>query len=381
VFLLDVSGSMQPENKLPLVKAGMELLVEQLNENDRISIVTYAGNAGLVLEPTSGDDKETILSAIRNLHAGGSTNGEAGIKLAYTQAIRNFTEHGANRVILCTDGDFNVGVSSDDELVAMIQEKAKQSRVYLSIFGFGMGNLKDAKLEQLANKGNGHYGYIDDLREAKKVFSEELMGTLYTIAKDVKIQVEFNPQRVGAYRLIGYENRALANRDFTDDTKDAGEIGAGHTVTALYEVAPLGKVPADDAVELKYQRSAGRGRKSEARREAPEEFRNELLTVKLRYKLPDADSSVPLEFPLVDDPGRSLQASHDFNWAAAVAAFGMVLRDSQYKGQASLDLVRELAEGALGPEPSEGRREFLELARTAESLRTAGQNGAQGTKP
>ncbi|MBW3541632.1 MAG: von Willebrand factor type A domain-containing protein [Planctomycetes bacterium] len=362
VFLIDVSGSMRDANKLPLVKQGLELLVQEMTEDDRVAIVTYAGEAGVKLPSTSGDRRSEILSAIHGLSAGGSTNGEAGIHLAYTEAIQNFVEEGTNRVILCTDGDFNVGVSDDNELVKLIQDKARQSKVFLSILGFGMGNLKDAKLEQLANKGNGHYAYVDGIREAKKVFSEELTGTLYTIAKDVKIQIEFNPARVGRYRLIGYENRVLAARDFHDDTKDAGEIGAGHTVTALYELVPPEKVAEEVGREpLKYQKEQAAPAKENASEES--------FTVKLRYKLPDEDQSTLFDFPVVDAASRGESPSVDFDWAAAVAAFGMVLRNSKHKGQADLDLVRELATGARGPDAAGLRREFLDLVYTAKSLR------------
>lgn len=375
VFLVDVSGSMSRPNKLPLVQKALTMLANEMNENDRISIVTYAGSAGVKLPSTSGEHKSQIITAIQNLRAGGSTNGEAGIHLAYNQAIQNFIQDGANRVILCTDGDFNVGVSGDNELVTIIQDKAKKSSVFLSVFGFGMGNYKDSKLEKLADKGNGHYAYIDNEREARKVFVEELTGTLYTIAKDVKIQVEFNPAHVGAYRLIGYENRILAAQDFNDDTKDAGEIGAGHTVTALYEIIPADKMPAiaQDIDRLKYQ-------------PAPEVKGNdakpspELLTLKLRYKQPDEDVSVKREYP-VKNPGKDRkEPSVQTEWQAAVAAFGMVLRGSKHKGEADLRLVRELAMGSRGPDPSGRRREFIDLILTAEKL-AAGQPLAPAQKP
>ena len=255
VFLLDVSDSMRDTNKLPLVKAGMEILAGQMTEDDRVAIVTYASGAELALDSTSGQNQDRIIAAIRALRAGGSTNGEAGIMLAYQKALEHFIDDGANRVILCTDGDFNVGTSDDNDLVKLIQNQAK-SKVFLSVFSFGMGNLTDAKLEKLADKGNGQYAYVDHLAEARRVFVEEMTGMLYTIAKDVKIQIEFNPSQVGAYRLIGYENRVLAAPDFADDTKDAGEIGAGHTVTALYEIIPADKLPRPQLTEtLKYQKS------------------------------------------------------------------------------------------------------------------------------
>lgn len=372
VFLIDVSGSMRDANKLPLVKSALQMLAREMTEDDRIAIVTYAGTAGLLLDSTSGADQQTILSAIGNLQAGGSTNGEAGIKLAYEMAVRHFIDRGTNRIILCTDGDFNVGVSGDDQLVRMIRHKAA-SGVFLSIFGFGMGNLKDAKLEKLADNGNGHYGYVDTLQEARKVFVEELVGTLYTIAKDVKIQVEFNPARVGAYRLIGYENRVMAAREFNDDTKDAGEIGAGHSVTALYEIVPVDKMPPGASVDpLKYQQPRTAVDEAElAERRRVLKDKKELLTVKLRYKQPDGDRSTRLEFPLVDDPKSADEASQDLRWAAAVASFGMILRDSRFRGDANLDQVIELAESAKGADHCGHRQEFIGLVRTARSLRAS----------
>ena len=325
VFLVDVSGSMRNSNKLPLVKSALEVLAREMTEDDRLAIVTYAGQAGLHLASTAGNDQSTILSHIRSLSAGGSTNGEAGIRIAYETAIAHFQEGGMNRVVLCTDGDFNVGVSSDNELVKLITEKAR-SGVFLSIFGFGMGNLKDSKLEGLADKGNGHYGYIDSMREADKVFGEELTGTLFTIAKDVKIQVEFNPSRVAQYRLIGYENRKLKARDFANDKKDAGEIGAGHRVTALYEVVP-GSVSALSN-SLKYQ--------AKNAQPVPGADSPELLTVSLRYKQPDGVKSKLMERPLMDTDGtQESEPSAGFRWAAAVTSFGLVLRDSKFKGDAS----------------------------------------------
>lgn len=361
VFLLDVSGSMRDANKLPLVKTAMEMLVGEMTEDDRIAIVTYSGQAGLKLPSTSGQDKTRIVDAIQALSAGGSTNGEAGIKLAYEQAVGNFIEDGTNRVILCTDGDFNVGTSGNAELVTLIQDKAK-SNVFLSVFGFGMGNLKDGKLEQIADKGNGHYGYIDDEQEARKVFVEEAVGTLYTIAKDVKIQVEFNPQQVGGYRLIGYENRMLAAKDFNDDTKDAGEIGAGHTVTALYEVVPVDKLPAKKSVDnLKYQKPV--------QVNDDDKVAQELLTVKLRYKQPKEEKSTKIDFTLTDNKPRNQMPSVDFEWAASCAGFGLLLRNSQYRGQADFDLIRELAMGSRGDDESGRRREFLDLVYTAHALR------------
>ena len=375
VFLLDVSGSMQAANKLPLVKQAMTMLAEELNERDRIAIVTYAGDAGVKLASTPGSDQTRIMQSIDALQAGGSTNGAAGINLAYEEALRHFNGEGENRVILCTDGDFNVGVSNDDQLVELIQQQAK-TKVFLSIFGFGMGNLKDAKLEKLADKGNGHYGYIDDLREARRVFNEELVGTLYTVAKDVKIQVEFNPLTVGAYRLLGYENRALAAKDFNDDTKDAGEIGAGHTVTALYEIVPKGKWQKTQAVDrLKYTAAADEPAPVEVpvRTNIPAEAADDLFTVKLRYKQPTADTSVKTIDYVVDDiAGKKIVPSADFLWAASVASFGMHLKQSSHKGQWSLADLYETAQGAKGADANGRRREFLDLVQAAQRLGAGG---------
>ena len=385
VFLIDVSGSMQPENRLPLVKAGLRRLVDQLGENDRVGIVVYAGASGLALDSTNATQKDVILSSLENLQAGGSTNGGEGIQLAYALARKHFIPKGTNRVILCTDGDFNVGVTNQDDLTRLIEEESK-SGVFLSVLGFGMGNLKDSTLEKLADKGNGNYAYIDTLREANKVFVEQMTGTLITIAKDVKIQIEFNPSQVGAYRLIGYENRLLAAQDFHDDTKDAGEIGAGHTVTALYEIVPPNKLPAPTPVteeKLKYQPAKGSGVISPSpkpdptaildlpRREKdsrPRDAANELLTIKLRYKQPDADKSSLIEMPL-SDAGRSFgQASTDFRFAASVASFGMILRHSPHRGNATLDAVIELAQSSLGADKSGYRSEFVSLVRSAKAL-------------
>lgn len=371
VFLLDVSGSMQAANKLPLVKQAMTMLCEELNERDRIAIVTYAGDAGVKLASTPGSDQVRIMQSIEALQAGGSTNGAAGINLAYEEALRHFNGEGENRVLLCTDGDFNVGVSSDDALVELIQQQAK-TKVFLSIFGFGMGNLKDAKLEKLADKGNGHYGYIDDLKEARRVFNEELVGTLYTVAKDVKIQVEFNPLTVGAYRLIGYENRALAAKDFNDDTKDAGEIGAGHTVTALYEIAPKGQWPVIQEVDpLKYGTNAKEAAPVETapKKNLSPESADDLFTVKLRYKQPTADVSVKTIDYVVDDiVGKKIIPSPDLVWAASVASFGMQLRHSQFKGNWTLNDVYEAAQGVKGADANGRRREFLDLVQAAKRL-------------
>jgi len=360
VFLLDVSGSMNSPEKLPLLKAAFKLLVGQLSPEDRISIVVYAGAAGLVLPATPGSKKEIILEAIDLLQAGGSTAGGAGIQLAYKTAQENFLKNGNNRIILATDGDFNVGVSSTGDLVRMIEEKREQG-IFLTILGFGMGNLKDSRMEQLADKGNGNYYYVDSLLEAKKVFVNDLRGTLFTIAKDVKIQVEFNPAKVKAYRLVGYETRLLAKEDFANDAKDAGELGAGHTVTALYEIIPYGskeEVPGIDP--LKYQES----------RISPEAFRSkEMLTVKLRYKDPAGTASKLIERPLVDSAVALEKTSDDFRFAAAVAAFGLVLRDSEFKGKADLGQVLELAKGARGKDAFGYRAEFINLVEIASLIR------------
>jgi Ca-activated chloride channel family protein len=359
VFLLDVSGSMNDENKLPLVKRSMEMLVNQLDERDRVSIVVYAGASGLVLPPTSGADRQAILSALKRLNAGGGTNGGQGIELAYKTALENFHKEGVNRVILCTDGDFNIGVTQGGDMNRLIEEKAKRG-IFLSVLGFGMGNYKDGTLEGLADRGNGNYAYIDTFSEARKVLVDQMSGTLVTIAKDVKIQVEFNPARVAGYRLIGYENRMLATKDFNDDTKDAGEIGAGHTVTALYELIPAGQ-PVNNAPpvdELKYQLPSKDIAASD-----------DLLTVKLRYKQPDSDTSSKLEFPLKDEDRSFEKTDKDFRFAAAVAGFGMLLRDSEYKGDLTYNEVIKWAQGSLGKDEFGYRRECIDLVRNAAAIK------------
>lgn len=360
VFLFDVSGSMNSPDKLPLLKKAFQMLTAELTERDRVAITVYAGAAGLVLPSTPGDQKDEILDALGRLEAGGSTAGAAGIRLAYETAKANFIEGGNNRVILATDGDFNVGVSSDSELVQLI-EKKREEGTFLTVLGFGTGNLKDAKMEQLADKGNGNYYYIDGELEAKKVLVTELGSTLYTIAKDVKVQVEFNPAFVSAYRLIGYENRLLASEDFDDDRKDAGELGAGHTVTALYEVIPVG-AETDTAVRghepLRYQNrtlndvAVGSG---------------EMMTVKLRYKQPEGDTS-RLIVQLLERPGAEVVASDDFYFSASVAAFGMLVRDSEHKGSATLDLVLALAKDAQGADQEGYRAAFVELVEAYRGL-------------
>jgi Ca-activated chloride channel family protein len=362
-FLIDVSGSMMSMDKLPLVKESLKLLTDQLREEDRVSIVVYAGNAGLVLPPVSGDQKMQIKEAINRLEAGGSTAGGAGIQLAYKTARENFFEKGNNRVILCTDGDFNIGLSSDDVLERMIEEERK-SGVFLTVLGFGTGNYQDAKMQKLADKGNGNHAYIDQLSEAKKVLVSEFGGTLFTVAKDVKLQVEFNPQKVQGYRLIGYENRMLAKEDFNDDKKDAGELGSGHTVTALYEIVPKGvAMPATGKVDsLRYQAVLP------AITTEQQTFSNEVLAVKVRYKAPDAEKSRALSFYLKGSPEAMTAASANLRFASAVASFGMLLRNSEYKGNSTYQSVLSLAKNALGDDTEGYRKEFLQLVSRAEGI-------------
>ena len=337
VLLLDVSGSMSSPNKLPLVKQSIKMLVEQLGENDRLAIVVYAGASGLALESTTCDQGTKIMDALDRLSAGGTTNGGAGIRLAYDVATANFIKGGINRVILCTDGDFNVGTTNQSELTRLIEDKARTG-VYLTVLGFGMGNYKDSTLEKLADKGNGNYGYIDSANEAKKVFVQQAGGTLITVAKDVKIQVEFNPAKVGAYRLIGYENRLLNKEDFNDDTKDAGDVGAGHTVTALYEIVPVGvQIDLPKVDDLKYSTPNARAKAAAS---------DELLTVKLRYKQPDGNTSKLLTVPVKDGGLTLSQADADFRFAAGVAAFGMLLRESKYAGDYTRSKSNSCAFGA-----------------------------------
>ncbi len=372
VFLVDVSGSMNQPDKLPLVKESLRLLVEQLDEKDRVAIVTYAGSSGLVLPPTGGDQKERIHAAINSMTPGGSTHGSAGIQLAYEQAIAGFIPEGVNRVILCTDGDFNVGVSSPEELEKLITEKAR-SGVFLSVLGYGTGNLKDRTMETLADKGNGNYAYIDSLSEARKTLVEQMTGTLITIAKDVKIQVEFNPAQVAAYRLIGYENRLLAKEDFNDDTKDAGEIGAGHSVTALYEIVPAGVTPPPGPVDpLKYQPVPAAAAAPPPDAPAEQPAANELLTVKLRYKAPDGDTSQLIEVPVTDDEKTPLaRASAEFKFTAAAAAYGLMLRQSSYRGALTWEQIRNLAIEGKGADPHGYRAEFIQLLDKARGLQPA----------
>jgi Ca-activated chloride channel homolog len=357
VFLLDVSGSMMPPDKLPLIRTAMRMLVDTLSDRDRIAIVVYAGASGLVLPSTSGADKERIHQAIARLEAGGSTNGAAGISLAYQIAKEQFIKGGINRVILATDGDFNVGVTNQGELTRLIEEK-RASGIFLSVLGVGTGNLKDSTMEKLADRGNGNYAYLDSLHEARKVLVREAGATLVTVAKDVKIQVEFNPAHVGAYRLIGYENRLLRNQDFNDDKKDAGEIGAGHTVTALYEIAPPGEdVDVSKVDPLKYQRT-NQATPSTA-------GRDELMTVKLRYKDPDGDVSRLMSVPVKN---HTSELSQNVGFAAAVAEFGMLLRKSEYRGSSSHAEAASLARRFRGSDPDGYRAEFVRLVELAAAL-------------
>jgi Ca-activated chloride channel homolog len=365
VFLLDVSGSMQPPNKLPLVKAAMRLLVNELRPKDRVAMVVYAGSAGLVLPSTPGDQKDKILDAIERLEAGGSTAGGAGIRLAYDQAVANFIRGGNNRVILATDGDFNVGASSDAEMVQLIEEK-RRTGVFLTVLGVGEGNLQAAKMEKLADKGNGNYSYLDTITEAQKVLVHELGGTLYAVAKDVKIQVEWNPARVRAYRLIGYENRMLRNEDFTDDKKDAGEVGSGHSVTALYEVVPAG-VSTDVNIRmpdsLRYQRRSA---------QPSDAAGPEMLFVKVRHKAPDGDESRLISQAVRS--GTRASPSLDFQFQAAVAEFGLLLRNSDFRGTADLGHVITAAREARGTDREGYRAEFVRLAEAVRGIGLARRN-------
>jgi Ca-activated chloride channel family protein len=382
VFLLDVSGSMEPANKLPLVREVMKQFVRELAENDRVAIVVYAGAAGMVLDSTTGDQKQLIIDALDRLHAGGSTNGAGGLQQAYEVAMQHFIQGGTNRVILATDGDFNVGITDRGDLIDLIEEKAK-SGVFLTTLGFGMGNLKDATLEQLADKGNGNYAYIDSMTEGRKVLVEEMSGTLVTIAKDVKVQIEFNPAEVASYRLIGYENRRLAAEDFNDDKKDAGEIGAGHTVTALYELVPAKAAGRESATTDDTARQAGSSTRETQTGIDPLRYQKqvapkvdltdaansgELFTLKLRYKQPDGDTSKLIEHPVKDSGNAYRDASGDFKFAASVAAFGMTLRHSQHRGTITLDGIKELAQEGRSFDPSGYRSEFMTLIEKAQTL-------------
>ncbi len=376
VFLLDVSGSMNSHDKLPLLKRGVQMMVERLNENDMVTIVTYAGNAGLVLPPTSGDQTKKINEAIERLKSGGSTNGSAGIELAYELAQKNFIPKGTNRVILATDGDLNVGITSDSDLVKLIKNKASEG-VFLTVLGFGTGNLKDSKMEKLADNGNGIYAYIDSIREANKVLVQQMSASLVTIAKDVKLQLEFNPAEILAYRLIGYENRVMANQDFANDAKDAGEIGAGHTVTALYELVMAKQNPAEPETiipaGLKYQVASPKkplAEKQDDRKLNLSDAANsgELLTVFLRHKKPEANESELSEYTVNNVEKSFSAASNDFRFAASVASFGMLLRGSKYAGSATPQSVLDLASGSIGDDSSGYRAEFVDLVRRVGQL-------------
>lgn len=361
VFLLDVSGSMSSSDKLPLLKSSLSMLVDNMRGEDKIAIVVYAGAAGIALPSTSARKKDKILSALDRLSAGGSTAGGEGLRLAYQIAEQSFIKQGNNRVIMATDGDFNVGESSDEAMIRLIEKKRKTG-VFLSVLGFGTGNYKDSKMEKIANKGNGNYAYIDNLLEAKKVLVNEMSGTLYTIAKDVKLQIEFNPYYVQSYRLIGYENRLLDKEDFNDDTKDAGELGAGHTVTALYELIPKSSENVGTTARvdlLKYQEKA---------HTQVAKSSGEIMTIKLRYKLPKSNKSQLLEHPVPNKPKTWDSSSDDFRFAATIAAFGMLLRDSQFKGTSCFKHIISSAKAAKGKDENGYRAEFIRLAELAELL-------------
>ncbi|SEJ81609.1 Ca-activated chloride channel family protein [Dyadobacter sp. SG02] len=359
VFLIDVSGSMNEANKLPLLKQAFKLLVDQLRSEDKIALVAYAGSAGLVLPPTPGSEKKIIKDALDKLEAGGSTAGGEGIELAYDIAKKHFLPKGNNRVILATDGDFNVGISNESELQKLIEEKRKAG-IFLSVMGFGMGNYKDSHVETLADKGNGNYAYIDNIQEARKEFVQEFGGTLFTIAKDVKIQIEFNPAHVQAYRLIGYENRALRNDEFNDDKKDAGDMGSGHTVTAIYEIVPKGTqttyISATDALKYQQNNAPATGNS------------DEMMTVKVRYKKPDSEKSVLFDLPVNARSVVFEKCSENLRFASAVAEFGLLLRGSEYKGKATYADVIQRARGAFGKDEEGYRSEFVQLVKVAQSL-------------
>jgi Ca-activated chloride channel family protein len=362
VFLIDVSGSMNQPNKLPLLKSAFGMLVNELRAQDRVAIVVYAGAAGVVLESTPGNNRQAIMQALDNLRAGGSTAGGQGIILAYTIAEKNFIKEGNNRIILATDGDFNVGVSDNASMERLVEEK-RGLGVYMTVLGFGMGNIKDDKMEIIADKGNGNYAYIDNIQEARRVLVQQFGGTLFTIAKDVKFQIEFNPSYVKAYRLVGYENRLLNDEDFNDDTKDAGEMGAGHTVTALYEIVPVGSeeegLPVIDPLRYQDENIKGEGRAP--LRDTP----RELCNIKLRYKQPDGLISRMFSKTVGVEVRSINQTTDRFRFSAAVAAFGMILRDSRYKGTATVSDVIALASSARGADTDGYRAEFIRLAQSA----------------
>ncbi len=383
VFLIDVSGSMNSHNKLPLLKSSFRLLVNEMRPEDRVAMVVYAGAAGVVLESTPGSEKEKILSALNNLQAGGSTAGGAGLQLAYKIAEQNLLKEGNNRIILATDGDFNIGQSSDAEMERLI-EKEREKGIFITVLGFGMGNYKDSKMETIADKGNGNYAYIDNVQEANKMLVSEFGGTLFTIAKDVKFQLEFNPVHVKGYRLVGYENRLLNDEDFNDDTKDAGEMGAGHTVTALYEIIPASaEGDVVDIDPLKYQSAgdesanhkhrAGRSVRKENGSEGRAvvrsgDYSDELLTIKLRYKQPDGDKSMLYEQPVAARLEAFENTSDNLRFAAAVAMYGMILRESGYLKQGSIEDALQMARGARGTDHEGYRGEFIKMVNTSASL-------------
>ncbi len=355
VFLIDTSGSMHDRNKLPLLKKSFKLLLDELGDQDRVAVAAYAGSAGLVLPSIPAGNKKRIMKALDSLEAGGSTAGGAGIRLAYDTALRNLIKEGNNRVILATDGDFNVGTSSTSELVRLIEEKRKDG-IYLTILGFGMGNYKDGRMEQISNAGNGNYFYIDNIREAEKVFVREMRANLFTIAEDVKIQVEFNPAKIAAWRLVGYENRVLNREDFNDDTKDAGELGAGHTVTALFEIVPAdARADRSGTSSLKYQ---------ETRIKPGAEASDEMMTVKFRYKPVGQNRSLSMERTVTRETASIDITSDNFRFSAAVAAFGMLLRDSPFKGDLTYQQVLQLAHGAKGSDENGDRAEFMQMVKT-----------------
>jgi Ca-activated chloride channel family protein len=363
VFLIDVSGSMNVPNKLPLLKSAFGLLVNELRPQDHVAIVVYAGAAGLVLEPTPGNKKDVIMNAINNLEAGGSTAGGAGLRLAYSVASENFVKGGNNRIILATDGDFNVGESSNGGMERLVEENRERG-IFMTVLGFGMGNIKDDKMEIIADKGNGNYSYIDNLQEARRVLVREFGGTLFIIAKDVKFQIEFNPSKVQSYRLIGYENRLLNDEDFNDDLKDAGEMGSGHNVTALYELIPAGsdeKIPSVDP--LKYQGANKNNVK------IGNSYNDEYLTIKVRYKKPDGITSMLLEKPVRGYVNDMEDASENLRFAAAVSEFGMILRNSEFKGSSSLEEAARLAKSARGNDEEGYRSEFIRLIDTVKGMR------------
>jgi len=359
VFLIDASGSMEDNNKLPLLKKSLRMLLDNLNDRDRVAIVAYAGAAGLVLPSTQASSKDKIIEALDNIMAGGSTAGGQGIQLAYEVAVKNYIKGGNNRVILATDGDFNVGTSSTGELVDMINEKRK-SDIYLTILGFGMGNYKDGRMEQISNSGNGNYFYIDNIKEAEKVFVKEMRANMFTIAKDVKIQIEFNPAFVKGYRLIGYENRVMAAEDFNDDTKDAGELGAGHTVTALYEIIPVGSSQEVKTYDnLKYQNQGTNSYSTGS---------DEIMTLKFRYKPLDSEVSIPIEVAVKNQTQKLADCSNNFRFSASVATFGMLLRDSKFKGTSTFEMATNLAKGAITADEMGYKQEYLGLIKTADLL-------------